>query len=206
MHVILNRITNKIPVLLLITSTLWKGNCTKGWFKKEVVWIFWLFRKYITFNVFVHWLLIQVGSIPCYRETTDAMMTISAIESVWVIWSRASYYLLVRWQLWIPFKTNRYLYYIVGTHLTYLMDFWSEPETGNNEIYVYAHVSCVFSIKRYGIVSMPFHSFQDDANCRIDNNHVETLTIWEKMKEYLRSHSIHWFRETGWIWGTKQGT
>ena len=136
MHVILNRITNKIPVLLLITSTLWKGNCTKGWFKKEVVWIFWLFRKYITFNVFVHWLLIQVGSIPCYRETTDAMMTISAIESVWVIWSRASYYLLVRWQLWIPFKTNRYLYYIVGTHLT----LWTFGQNQKLEITKYMYM------------------------------------------------------------------
>ena len=35
-------------------------------------------------------------------------------------------------------------------------------------------------IKRYAILSMPLHLFQDDANCCIDNNHVETLNIWEK--------------------------
>ena len=36
---------------------------------------------------------------------------------------------------------QKYLYHIVGTHLT--MIFWSEPETGNNEIYVYACVLCI---------------------------------------------------------------
>ena len=41
--------------------------------------------------------------------------------------------------------------------------FWSEPETGNNELYVYACVSCVQSIIRYNILSMPLHLFQDDA-------------------------------------------
>ena len=61
------------------------------------------------------------------------------------------------------------------------VNFWSEPETGNNEIYVCACVSCVWLIKRYDILSMPLHLFQDDAHCRIDNYHVETLTIWEKV-------------------------
>ena len=62
--------------------------------------------------------------------------------------------------------------------MPYHVNFWSEPETGNKEIYVYVCVPCVQSIKRYEILSMPLHLFQDDANCLIDNNHVETLTTW----------------------------
>ena len=34
------------------------------------------------------------------------------------------------------------------------MNFWSEPEPRNNEIYMYACVSCVLSIKSYNVLSM----------------------------------------------------
>ena len=37
-------------------------------------------------------------------------------------------------------------------------------------------VVCVIDYK-YDILRMPLHLFEDDANCRIDYNHVETLTI-----------------------------
>ena len=50
---------------------------------------------------------------------------------------------------------------------------WLKPETDNNQIYVYSCVSCVYSIKRYGILSVPLHLFYDEANCHIVNNHVE---------------------------------
>ena len=74
---------------------------------------------------------------------------------------------------------NTNLYYIEGTHLT----MWTASQNQTLKIaYVHACVSYVQSIKRYDILSVTLCIFQDDANCRVDNNHVETLTTWEKCR------------------------
>ena len=50
---------------------------------------------------------------------------------------------------------------------------------------------CLLTIKKKKKKKVCHFLFQNDANRRINNNHVETLTICEKMWDFLRSHSRH---------------
>ena len=100
MHVILNR-TNKGNASVInhdLNLNSMKGNCTNGCLDYLII-------LKITFNVFMHWLLIAIRSILCSRETTDAMIRIcvlcsatarqSTIACVCIIWSHTSSYRLV---------------------------------------------------------------------------------------------------------------
>ena len=52
---------------------------------------------------------------------------------------------------------DKYLYYIEGD-ISYNVNFYPEPETGN---IVITCVSCVWFIKKCDLLSMPMHFYQD---------------------------------------------
>ena len=54
---------------------------------------------------------------------------------------------------------------------------WTLRQNQKREITKYMYMR----VERYEILSMPLYSFQDDANCLIDNNHIENLTTWLKV-------------------------
>ena len=78
------------------------------------------------------------------------------------------------------------MYRSFGTHNTY-----TSVDKQQLMKYMCIRVSSVKLIKRYDISSVSLHLFQDDANCRIDHNHLETLIICEKVRDYLLSHGRH---------------
>ena len=128
----------------------------------------------------MYWLFIHIRTIPCYRETTDATLTVCVIYSllgldnvpmniyvsfdytlVIIYWSVDNYGYQFWQQIFVLYRRN-----------TFTMCTKLERTC----------VECVYSIKKYDILIVPLHLFHDDAHCPIDNNHVETLAIWEKCR------------------------
>ena len=88
------------------------------------------------------WQYVRLGSATARHST---------IEYVWIIWSRTS---LPIGTLTIMDTIYDKQLFTLNWNMSYHVNIWSEPETGNKEIYVYVCVSCVQSIKRYEILSM----------------------------------------------------
>ena len=169
-------------MLSITTSTPWKGNCTTGGLLKRCV-DFCYYSEKMLLSLFSHWLLVHIRSIPCHRETTDAIMTICVVcvllplekvpLNVYGPFGHTpvtTYFALTVMDT--SFDINIILY---CSSTSYYVKFWSEPETGNNEIYAYACVVCVIDQKichlRYAIAFI-----SGWCKCRIDNSHVHTLT------------------------------
>ena len=122
-------------VFFIVISNPWKGNCTKGWWKK--LWILWLSWIYFAFNAFVHWLFIKIWTIPCYRGMSFCVVYTrlrpgKVPSNVYGPFGHThthiSYYLLLCWQLWILIMTKM-LFAFYQKNISYHVNYKSQPET-----------------------------------------------------------------------------